>query len=282
VSVARALPLQTPPGQATAVSSLRKDTSALHEGTAARLRAAAALKLQRVVRGHAGRMLVRQVIFDMYSSYDVEEPTGVHLRDVCTHSCIRTYEHTYIYTNMYAYTHTHTHTHGYTHTTTDTHTQPQPHTNKRTNTHMCHESNTSTHIPYTYTHIDTIAEAAAEEDEGRWGAEGQWGAAAAAIHLGHAARDVSGCLSPCSDLCVQARYALNNGDLKAGWQLYSHAREHSSAHHDMRDEVAEAVSALEAALEHTAPSGGERGEGLTRTAKDHLAADQVDAVCQCS
>ena len=128
MSIARALPLQTPPGQATAVSSLRKDTSALHEGMAARLRAAAALKLQRVVRGHAGRMLVRQVIFDMYSSYDVEEPTGVHLRDVCTHSCIRTYEHTYIYTNMYAYTHTHTHTRIHTHNHNHTQTNAQTRT----------------------------------------------------------------------------------------------------------------------------------------------------------
>jgi hypothetical protein len=92
---------------------------------------------------------------------------------------------------------------------------------------------------------------------------------------------VGGCLSPCSDLCVQARYALNNGDLKAAWQLYSHAREHSSAHHDMRDEVAEAVSALEAVLAHTAPSGGERGEGLSQKALALLAADQVDSVCRC-
>ncbi len=89
VSVARAQPLQRPPGQATAVSSRRKDT-ARQEGTAARLRAAAALKLQRVVRGHVGRMLVRQVILDMYSSYDVDEPAGVHLREIYLHTFMHT------------------------------------------------------------------------------------------------------------------------------------------------------------------------------------------------
>ena len=182
VPVARAHRLETPPEPA--------QVPAQQQGAAASpLAAAAALRIQRVVRGHAGRMLARQVILDMYSAYDVDEPA--------------------------------------------------------------------------------YAQAAAEEGRG--------GAAEAALDLGPAARDVSGSFSPCSDLCVQARHVINSGDLEAARQLYLQAQEHSSAHNDMRHEIAEALPALEAILLGSAPSGAERCGDLCRQAKDHLAGARVEA-----
>ena len=189
--------LETPPDTIDQVSdNMQPAQSILVVSKIGRQHKSAALRIQRVFRGHVGRAFARQVIVDLYATYDDPE----------------------------------------------------------------------------YAADDYHADNA-------W-IEGQQPVADESAHLGHVWRDEGGAMSPCSDSCMQARHALNRGDLPGAWEHYSRASEHTSADTDLDAEIQEALDALEVALQCNVQGVQERCEALCAQAKAQLSAAHVDSACR--